>query len=164
MPEHDTLVRRVDVSLRDVDIADLAVFYDDQRDPDANHMVGFYARERDVFELHWAKILRDDRTIKKTIEVDGRVAGYILSFGEVDEREVGYWISRPYWGKGVASSALAELLRHEPVRPLFAHVAKHNVASARVLEKCGFKLVREQMGDAKGRGPYIEELVLILDV
>ncbi len=153
----------MNVTLRDVDVADLPVFSEDQLDPDANHMAGFFVRERDAFERHWAKLLRDASVIKKTIEVDGRVAGNILSFDGIGEREVGYWIGRQYWGKGVATSALIQFLSHEPARPLHAHVAKHNIASARVLEKCGFRVVREQMGDAKGRGPYIEELVLTLD-
>jgi RimJ/RimL family protein N-acetyltransferase len=29
-------------------------------------------------------------------------------------------------------------------RPLYAHVVKHNIGSRRVLEKCGFKVIREE--------------------
>jgi RimJ/RimL family protein N-acetyltransferase len=50
--------------------------------------------------------------------------------------EVGYWIGREYWGKGVATEALSQFLAHAEVRrPLHAAVAKHNVGSIRVLEK-----------------------------
>jgi RimJ/RimL family protein N-acetyltransferase len=32
-------------------------------------------------------------------------------------------------------------------RPVYAHVAKHNFASIRVLQKCGFQLAREELCD-----------------
>jgi RimJ/RimL family protein N-acetyltransferase len=57
----------------------------------------------------------------------------------------------PFWGRGVATEALSAFLGLEPVRPLYAGVAKHNVASIRVLQKCGFKLspsVEEASNDA----------------
>ena len=54
------------------------------------------------------------------------------------KREVGYWIDRAFWGRGIATTALTAFLRLEQTRPLYAGVAKHNVASIRVLEKCGF--------------------------
>ena len=41
-------------------------------------------------------------------------------------------------GRGVATEAVRALLAEDPKRPLFGHVAKHNGASMRVLEKCGF--------------------------
>src|SRR5438445_8709234 len=43
-------------------------------------------------------------------------------------------------------------------RPVYAHVAKHNLASIRVLQKCGFQLAREDMCD----GDDGEELVMEL--
>jgi len=45
-------------------------------------------------------------------------------------------------------------------RPLHAHVAKHIVASIRVLEKCGFSLEREESGEVAGED--VAELVLVL--
>ncbi|HWM24181.1 MAG TPA: GNAT family N-acetyltransferase, partial [Chthoniobacterales bacterium] len=47
---------------------------------------------------------------------------------------------RAFWGRGVATEALSAFLILEQTRPLHAGVAKHNVASIRVLQKCGFKL------------------------
>ena len=79
----------------------------------------------------------------RTVLADGDVAGNVVSFVQGGEREVGYWIGREFWGRGVASRALAAFLRIEKQRPLTAHVAKHNVASRRVLEKCGFRLCGE---------------------
>ena len=45
---------------------------------------------------------------------------------------------RALWGRGIASEALAEFLHLEQSRPLYAGVAPHNIASIRVLQKCGF--------------------------
>jgi RimJ/RimL family protein N-acetyltransferase len=46
-------------------------------------------------------------------------------------------------------------------RPLHAHVATHNVASIRVLEKCGFRLERKE--SAEVAGDDIGELLFVLD-
>jgi RimJ/RimL family protein N-acetyltransferase len=48
-------------------------------------------------------------------------------------------------------------------RPLYAHVAAHNVGSIRVLEKCGFRRDRAQKAAAAASDDGIEELDLVLD-
>ncbi len=66
-------------------------------------------------------------------------------------------------GKGIATRALSDFLAHvNRTRPMYARVAKDNLGSRRVLEKCGFKIVGESKGFAKARGEEIEELVLEL--
>jgi RimJ/RimL family protein N-acetyltransferase len=126
------------IQLRDVEADDLPLFFEHQRDPIAVAMVAFRSRDRAAFDLHWAKLLADDSLLKKTVVVDGEVAGNIGSWTSEDKREVGYWIDRAFWGRGVATEALAAFLPLEPTRPLYAGVAKHNLASIRVLQKCGF--------------------------
>jgi RimJ/RimL family protein N-acetyltransferase len=86
----------------------------------------------------------------------------IFTWGDPDEREVTYWIGRSYWGNGIATGALAVFLTVEQTRPLHAHVAYHNVASRRVLEKCGFRVIAPERGFAEARSGEIEELVLRL--
>lgn len=118
--------------------ADFPVLFEDQRDPESCAMTGFKARERDAFDAHWRKNLSDPANLTRTILVDGEVAGFVSSFLRGPDREVCYWIGRSYWGRGVASRALAEFLKAESRRPLAARVAKRNPASRRVLEKCAF--------------------------
>jgi RimJ/RimL family protein N-acetyltransferase len=65
------------------------------------------------------------------------VAGDIVSWNSDGKREIGYWIYRAYWGRGVATGALCAFLRLEQTWPLYAGVAKHNAGSLRVLQKCG---------------------------
>ena len=76
---------------------------------------------------------------------------------------MGYWIGKEYWGKGVATQALAQFLEDVKTRPLYAHVAKHNIASRRVLEKCGFVICGEDR-TVDASGGVIEEDVLKLEV
>lgn len=126
------------VRLRDVERGDLPLFYEHQRDPVAVAMVQFQSRDAAAFEQHWARILADEKLLKKTILSGDQVAGNIGSFDRDGKREVGYWLDRALWGRGIATAALREFLRLEPIRPLFAGVAPHNLASLRVLQKCGF--------------------------
>jgi len=152
-----------DVRLRDVTEADLPIFLEHQLDPDATQMAAFSARDRDAFMAHWAKILRDETVIIKTILADGQVAGNIVSFEQFNLREVGYWIGKEFWGKGVATKALAAFLTQVLARPLYAHVAKHNIGSRRVLEKCGFTICGEDTAVADTPGEQIEEFSLKLE-
>jgi RimJ/RimL family protein N-acetyltransferase len=98
---------------------------------------GFPPRDRDAFMAHWTTILGDASVVVRTVVLDGEVAGNVV-FEFEGRREVGYWIGRGFWGKGVATTALRAFLREVTERPLYAGVAAHNLASIRVLEKCGF--------------------------
>ena len=133
----------MNVSLRDVQESDLATFYAQQLDPEATRMAAFPSRDWDAFSAHWAKILTSKTGTIQTIIFDGSVAGNIGCWEDSGEKLVGYWIGREYWGKGIATAALSEFLKRVPDQPLVARVAKHNVASIRVLEKCGFTIVGE---------------------
>ena len=132
--------------LREVVEADLPVFYEHQRDREAAAMAAFPPRERDAFMAHWAKTLANDSALTWTVVSDGAVAGNIGCWEDDGRRFVGYWIGREFWGRGLATQALAELLDVVDARPLHAYVAKSNVASIRVLEKCGFVKVGEHAG------------------
>lgn len=135
------------VSLREVIESDLPILFEHQADPIANEMAAFPARDRDAFLAHWAKILVDESNITKTVLYNGEVVGTVMCFILEGKREVGYWIGREHWGKGIATMAVAELLRFVGTRPLYGYVAKHNIGSRRVLEKCGFTLVGEEGND-----------------
>jgi RimJ/RimL family protein N-acetyltransferase len=148
--------------LRAIQDSDLDVFYEQQADPEANRMAAFPAREREAFLAHWRKNLANARNTHRTIVADGQVAGNIVSYEMEYQREVGYWLGRAYWGKGIATEALAQFLRIVIERPLYAHVAKHNVGSKRVLEKCGFTICGEDKVFSDVHGEVIEELVLKL--
>ncbi|MDQ3914400.1 MAG: GNAT family N-acetyltransferase [Actinomycetota bacterium] len=127
------------VTLREVTPEDVAVFYEHQRDDESSRMAAFPARDRAAHAAHWRKILADETVVTRTVLLGSRVAGNVVSWDDGTHRLVGYWIDRRYWGRGIATAALAHLLELVPERPLHAHVAAHNAGSIRVLEKCGFR-------------------------
>jgi RimJ/RimL family protein N-acetyltransferase len=151
------------VQLRDVTATDLLTFFEQQQDPEAAQMAAFPSRSQDGFMAHWTKIMADQTVQIKTILFNGDIAGNIVCFDQLGEREVGYWLGRKFWGKGIATRALEEFLKHIETRPLYAHVAKHNVASRRVLEKCGFIVSGEDKFFSQILGDDIEEYILILN-
>jgi RimJ/RimL family protein N-acetyltransferase len=146
-----------DLFLRDVTESDVPIFFEHQRDPEAAEMALFPAREWEAHVAHWAKSMANASGILKTIVLDGQVAGNVVSWEQSGERLVGYWIGKDYWGKGVATKALSEFLRQVHIRPLYARVAKTNIGSIRVLEKCGFS-IRGEERDSDG----VEELLFEL--
>lgn len=154
------------VQLRDVLESDLDTFFEQQQDPDANYMAAFTAEhpaDENAFTIKWAKILGDVSIVKRTILCDGRIAGHILRFEQGGQPEISYWLGREFWGRGVATRALALFLTVLGERPLFARTAKDNVASFRVLQKCGFIVIAESCGYANARHQEIEEYLLRLD-
>jgi RimJ/RimL family protein N-acetyltransferase len=156
----------MECALREVRDEDLAVLFEQWADPVATRMAAFTApdhMDRDAFARRWCKLRADETVIARAIVVDGEVAGTIGSWGDPDEREVTYWIGRSYWGKGIATCALDAFLTVDPSRPLHARVADDNVASRRVLEKCGFRVIATERSFAEARSHEIEEVVLRLE-
>jgi RimJ/RimL family protein N-acetyltransferase len=150
------------IFLRDVTTSDLPNLYEQQLDPEATAMAAFPSRDHEAFMAHSAKIMADESVIFKAIVFDGQVAGSIVSWEMAGEREVGYWLGKEYWGKGIATRALAEYVKIVQTRPLYAHVAQHNIGSRRVLEKCGFKVIGEDSYNNPA-GEDVDEFVFRLD-
>jgi RimJ/RimL family protein N-acetyltransferase len=130
--------------LRDVEAGDIPIFFEHQCDPDATQMAAFPARNWDDFTAHWTKILADKTNITQTILFNDQVVGNIACFEQDGQQEVGYWLGKPFWGQGLATEALTLLLEQVQIRPLYAFVAKHNIASRRVLEKCRFVIHNQE--------------------
>ena len=131
------------VSLRSVIQSDLPLFFEQQNDPAAHETAASQVRDRDAFMQHWEEILSNESIRIMTVLFNDQVAGNILSFELEGKREVGYWLGRDFWGKGIASRALQEYLRIELTRPLYGYAAKDNIGSQKVLEKCGFEAAGE---------------------
>ena len=82
------------------------------------------------------------------ILVEGQPAGGIsLCRGQDvyrESAELGYWLGRPYWGKGIMTEAVGRIcalgFARLPIRRIFAEPFARNLGSRRVLEKNGFQL------------------------
>lgn len=153
------------VLLRDMTEEDLSIFFEQQLDPVANRVAVFGAKDpadRNAFTAKWTRIFADETITKRTVVVEARVAGQVLSFTAPWSGlpEVSYWIGREYWGRGIATQALSLLLDQIPVRPLYGRAARENPASVRVLEKCGFTIAGYGRGFSDSRGEEVDEVLL----
>ena len=70
------------------------------------------------------------------------------------EWEIGYHIAKKYTGNGYATEAvrafLAEMTGRLRLEEVYGICLKENAASRRVLEKCGFRMLEEGLGEYQG--------------
>jgi RimJ/RimL family protein N-acetyltransferase len=63
--------------------------------------------------------------------------------GNSHRAEIGYWLAKPFWGRGIMTAVVRGVCLHAfeefELTKITAHVFAHNPASARVLEKCDFQ-------------------------
>ncbi len=154
--------RTFDVTLRRVKMDDLPTLFQHQLDPDAVRMAVVYPRDADSFQAHWTRILEDSSTTALAILTQGTLVGSISCFRMEGKFLVGYWIAKDQWGRGIGTRALALLLQDVTSRPLYAHVASHNVGSIRVLTRNGFVIQSYEFKPADDRYPECEEVLLEL--
>jgi ribosomal-protein-alanine N-acetyltransferase len=84
--------------------------------------------------------------ITRVVEHQGQLVGSVGISPQIGWRshlaEIGYWIAEEYWGRGMATAALTQMtdyaFKNLPLRKLYAAVLAPNVASMRVLAKCGY--------------------------
>ena len=154
------------VRLREVEEADLDIFFAMQNDEAASQMSAFTPDEpdnRQAFDEKWAKMPNDPNIVVRTILSGEAVAGTIMKFELFEQATVGYGVRQAFWGQGIATAALRLMLEEVSERPLYARAAKDNLASLRVLEKCGFQPYGEELSFANARGKEIPEVILRLD-
>ncbi len=97
----------------------------------------------------WIALCADEplHSTHLAIEVDGSAVGAVGFDRREDVHrltaEIGYWLGRAVWGRGIATRALAAATRHaferHDLERLEAAVFEWNPASARVLEKAGYE-------------------------
>ncbi|MCU7999460.1 GNAT family N-acetyltransferase [Shewanella sp. SM95] len=145
------------VSLRPIIESDLEAIFVHQSDPIANQLAQFPPRDREAFFKHWHQnILGQVNVLPRAIVVDGKFLGNIGHWQSDGQALIGYWIDREYWGKGIATQTLAQFLPLVSLRPLFAHVAKHNLASQRVLLRHGFVLTDQLIQESEDTEALLE--------
>ena len=88
-----------------------------------------------------------DGTRAQLGEVVGCISLTTMEDGPASQVEIGYWVAPALWNTGLASEAVATLLKSNPVgaKTVFAEVFQGNDVSARVLTNVGF----EYLGDAE---------------
>jgi len=138
------------VSLRDVARADVDIFFEQECDPEALRRANFPARDRPAFVDHWERNILAAQTVRaQTVLAGTAVAGNVVAWWQEGRREVGYWLGREYWGRGIGTRALTLFLQQEAGRPLTATVDVNNAASIRLLTRCGFRTVEKISEDER---------------
>ncbi|WP_146341177.1 GNAT family N-acetyltransferase [Nesterenkonia sp. NBAIMH1] len=156
----------MNITLRDVNEADLNQFFQFQQDADAAHMAGFAPtnpRDRSVFDHHWGQLLGDESSLVRTIDVDGVPAGSIAVFQEEDAHEIMFWTDKQFWSQGITTSAVDQFLQEFASRPLRARVVADNGGSLKILTTRGFREVGEEQVFSNARASVVTEKILQLD-
>jgi RimJ/RimL family protein N-acetyltransferase len=80
----------------------------------------------------------------------------------VKTAEVGYWVARKYWGKGIGTEALLLATGYGfeelGLGAICACVLKENAPSIHLLQKCGFSFDRELLKNTRKNGQWVDEL------
>jgi [ribosomal protein S5]-alanine N-acetyltransferase len=123
------------------------------------HAVGYInASQKGEFGHSWA-ICYDDETV-----------GVISLIPQQDIyrhcAEIGYWIGEPFWGKGIATQAIAQTcdyaFNHLNIIRIYAGVFANNEASQKVLMKNNFELESIRAKGVIKDGQYIDEYFFVL--
>lgn len=114
----------------------------------------------------WLNMVGENRSdVILAIVMNGEAAGGIGIHAGKDvyryNGEIGYWLSEKYWGKGIMSEAVKELVDFSFIQThflrLFATIFHNNIASMRVLEKCGFKFEAIHKHTVMKEGKLLDE-------
>ena len=99
------------------------------------------------------------------IERDGVLVGCCGARSASGTYEIGYWVGKPYWGKGIATDAARALIAHMRAREpgcaiAISHMAE-NEASARVIKKLGFRRTGEKQTFCVARASAVPSLTYL---
>lgn len=101
------------------------------------------------------------------IDIKGEAVGGIGIHPQQDvhrkNAELGYWLGQPFWGNGIISKAIPQVVdfgfNTYDITRIYARPYGGNIASLRVLEKCGFVLEGRYEKTFFKNGEYLDELV-----
>jgi ribosomal-protein-alanine N-acetyltransferase len=124
---------------------------------------------RPMFEVGigttFAMVLREEGTLVGTVSLYTRAPDGRAVLGEERTGLLGFWLGVPYWNKGFATEAVAEVVRYgfeeRGLQRIRANHFESNAASGRVLRKVGMSHVGtrpnyyEKWGNAEDREEYV---------
>jgi [ribosomal protein S5]-alanine N-acetyltransferase len=101
------------------------------------------------------------------IEVNGEAAGGIGIHPQHDIHvkcaEMGYWLAEPFWGQGIVTGAVTEMVKYAfenfDIIRLYARPFSSNPGSMRVLEKAGFEFEARLKKSIFKNGEVLDELI-----
>lgn len=120
------------------------------KDPDVGPIAGWNAHKDAQESLNVIKnVLNGNEAYAICLKEDNKAIGAIeimtknRFFSNPDECELGYWIGKPFWGRGLVPEAAKEMLRRAfedlKMNKVWCGYYDGNEKSKRVQEKLGFK-------------------------
>lgn len=142
---------RIHLTLRERTAEQVKTYFEKTSNPQIYAMLprSVFSVEEALAAFEKSKLPNAD-SFGRTICVNERYIGDVwcccIEKGGDPEAMLSFCIFEPeYWGKGIASQAVAQFLgevfARYPISRIGAFCCESNAASARVLEKCGFSLV-----------------------
>ncbi|MCF6438759.1 GNAT family N-acetyltransferase [Pseudoalteromonas luteoviolacea] len=119
----------------------------------------------------WLDIGCRQNALNYAIESHGQFCGVIGAYlpdkaAAEQCAELGYWLAKEFWGKGIGTQAVAlfieKVFKQTQVTSLFNPVSAPNIASIRVMEKAGFGLNQITQNTALHQGMRFDEHVYVL--
>ncbi len=131
--------------------SDLETLYQLCIDPEVGPRCG-WKPHKDLEESRYVlcRLLMNDYTWALEDKESGAVLGDIslMKLDDPAERELGFWLGRPYWGRGYMPEAAQALLDYGfeelGLARIWCRHNRDNAQSARVQEKCGFVFHSEE--------------------
>ena len=108
----------------------------------------------------------------KTIDINGEASGGIGIHPQTDvyckNAELGYWLAEPYWGKGIITEAIKQIVeygfQHFDITRIYARPYSSNPASQKVLVKAGFKKEAILKNTFFKNGQYLDEWIYSISI
>lgn len=107
-----------------------------------------------------------DQSLGIELKERGEIIG-MISLMHIDRKnrnaEIGYWLAKPYWRRGYSLEAIRLIIKYgfrklKLVR-IYARVLHPNLASAKLLEKAGFRYEGRFRKSALMRGRWMDDLL-----
>ena len=104
--------------------------------------------------------------LKETGKLIGSMGAHYVP--ELDRYEIGYAIAKKYWGKGLVTEAtkymLEYLVNEKGIKRFVASHAKQNPASGAVMQKVGFKYIKDEKIEKFDKSEIFDSRVYYLDI
>ena len=108
---------------------------------------------------HCSKVEQSKEAVEFAITQNDEVIGAIGCQLAGENPEIGYWLGKQFWGKGITSEAVSlmikHLFKHTDLQNNFATALPQNLASIRVLQKNGFAYERHIKRFATGHNKEV---------
>lgn len=104
--------------------------------------------------------------LKETGKLIGSMGAHYVP--ELDRYEIGYAIAKKYWGKGLVTEATKSMLNYlvneKEIKRFVASHAKQNPASGAVMQKVGFKYIKDEKIEKFDKSEIFDSRVYYLDI